>query len=115
MLDGYLHLLARASREPASPYDFGGQTEGKWWAWHQENPWVWREFEALSLEMAAVRDRYSAWSVIGKLRWEYDLRTTGPEFKITNDYIAYYSRLFMHLHPQHEGFFQTKPFKDADA
>jgi hypothetical protein len=37
--------------------------------------------------------------------------TTGDAYKISNDYIALYARLFMHKHPQYKGFFRTKPMK----
>jgi len=37
--------------------------------------------------------------------------TTGDDYKISNDYIALYARLFMHENPQYKGFFKTKPMK----
>lgn len=39
------------------------------------------------------------------------MKTTGSDFKISNDFIAYYARLFHHDHPKHEGFFRTKKLK----
>ena len=36
---------------------------------------------------------------------------TDADFKISNDYIAFYSRLFMKWNPRHKGFFKTKPMK----
>jgi hypothetical protein len=39
--------------------------------------------------------------------------TTGDDYKISNDYIALYARLFMHHYPQYDGFFRTKPMKRA--
>ena len=29
----------------------------------------------------------------------------GDKFKISNDYIAYYTRLLQHYHPEHENFY----------
>ena len=37
--------------------------------------------------------------------------TTGNEYKISNDFIALYARLFMHEYPDYKGFFRTKPMK----
>jgi hypothetical protein len=39
------------------------------------------------------------------------VETKGDDFKISNDFIAYYARLFMAYNPQHEGFFKTRPMK----
>jgi len=39
--------------------------------------------------------------------------TTGDDYKISNDLIALYARLFMHHYPQYDGFFRTKPMKRA--
>jgi len=53
---------------------------------------------------------------MNRMRWETALQTTGDEFKIRNDFIAYYARLFMAYHPEHEGFFRIKRMKeDEDA
>ena len=53
----------------------------------------------------------SAWLIVNRIRWETSIETTGDDFKISNDFIAYYSRLFMHDHPQYKGFFRTKTLK----
>ena len=34
--------------------------------------------------------------------------TTGEDFKISNDYIAFYARLWKAKHPQHKDLFTTK-------
>ena len=41
-----------------------------------------------------------------------EIETQGGDFKISNDYISFYARLFHARHPQHKGFFRTKPFKE---
>lgn len=86
----------------------------QWWLWHKENPEVWEMFERFTFEaIEAGHTRLSPWLIINMIRWETTVRTTG-EFKIKNDYIAYYSRLFMALHPEHDGFFKTKRMKQDD-
>ena len=85
----------------------------KWWRWHQQNPDVYRLFERFTFEaINAGHRRLSAWLIVNRIRWQATVVTKGDDFKISNDFIAYYARLFMHRHPQFAGFFQTKRMKD---
>ena len=84
----------------------------KWLKWHNENPHVYVLFEHFTKE--AIRNghtRLSAWLIINRVRWETSIVTTGDDFKIGNDFIAFYSRHFMELNPAYKGFFQTKQMK----
>ena len=84
----------------------------KWWAWHKENPHVYELFERFTMD--AIRRghrRLSAWLIVNRIRWETMVETTGEDFKISNDFIAYYARLFMALHPEYDGFFKTKQLR----
>ena len=82
------------------------------WEWHKANPRVWEYFERFSLEVVNKgHQKVSHWLIINRIRWEVYLETTGEDFKISNDFIAYYARLFMHNHPQYLGFFKTKALK----
>ena len=88
-----------------------------WWEWHKENPHVYQMFERFALEAVDSGKRnFSHWLIMNRMRWETALQTSGDEFKIRNDFIAYYARLFMAYHPEHEGFFRIKRMKeDEDA
>ena len=46
------------------------------------------------------------------IRWEYDLKTTG-DFKLNNNYTAWYARLVMERNPSLDGFFQLRKAKAA--
>lgn len=84
----------------------------KWWAWHKANPHVYELFERFTFE--AIRHGHknlSAWLIVNRIRWETSVVTQGDDFKVSNDFIAYYARYFMHLHPAYRGFFRTKPLK----
>lgn len=84
----------------------------KWLKFHQDNPAVWKAFEALTFKMiSAGRKTYSAGTIIGVVRFRIDETTTDDEFKINNHHIAWYARLFMEVHPQHEGFFKIRKLK----
>ena len=84
----------------------------KWWAWHKQNPEFYHLFKRFTFEAANRGHRnLSAWLIVNRIRWETMIVTTGDDYKISNDYIALYARLFMHKHPQYKGFFRTKPMK----
>jgi hypothetical protein len=86
--------------------------EQQWRAWHKENPHVYRLFNRFTREaISRGHQRLSAWLIINRVRWETAIVTTGNDFKISNDYIAYYSREFMRLNPQYDGFFVIKAMK----
>jgi hypothetical protein len=80
-----------------------------WWAWHKENPQVWKYFERFAFEaIAHNRKKISHWLIINRIRWETSIVTTGDDFKISNDYIAFYARLWKAKYPQHKDLFNTK-------
>ncbi len=84
----------------------------QWWAFHRRNPGVFKSFRDNALRMKACgRKRYSAWAIINKVRWDYDLKTEGDEFKINNNHIALYARYMIHKHPEFKGFFNLRGMK----
>ena len=85
----------------------------KWWEWHKENPEIWKKFEEYTLEaIEAGRKNYSHWAIVQRIRWNTEIETKGGEFKISNDYICFYARLFNARYPEHNGFFRLKPLKE---
>jgi len=85
----------------------------KWWEWHKENPQVWEKFREYTLEAIATgRNHYSHWAIVNRIRWNREIETKGGEFKISNDYICFYARLFHAKHPEHNEFFKLKPLKE---
>ena len=80
-----------------------------WWEWHKANPMVWEYFERFSLEVVKMgRKKVSHWLIINRIRWEVYFETTGADFKISNDYIAFYARLWKKRHPEHADLFNIK-------
>ena len=85
----------------------------KWWDWHKKNPQVWDKFESYTLEaINSGRKKYSHWAIINRIRWHNEIETKGGDFKISNDYICFYARLFHARHPQYKDFFTLKPLKE---
>ena len=85
----------------------------RWWEWHRKNPHVYQMFERFAFE--AIRKGHellSAWLIVNRIRWESTVVTKGEDFKVSNDFIAYYARLFHALNPEHAGFFKTHKLKE---
>lgn len=83
--------------------------------YHKDNPQVYELFKRFTF-MAIKRghNRLSAWMIANRIRWETSIETFSvDEYKISNDYIALYARMFMRDHPQYDGFFKTKEMKRA--
>lgn len=80
--------------------------------YHFKNPHVFQQFRSNALAMRRHgRKKYSAWTIINKIRWDYDLRITGEVFEINNDHIALYSRLLIATDKTFEGFFELRQMK----
>jgi hypothetical protein len=81
-----------------------------WVRWHNDNPDFYRLFCRFTHEAISRGHRnLSAWLIVNRIRWETSVVTHGDVFKIRNDYIALFSRLFMRDNPQYKGFFRTRP------
>lgn len=84
--------------------------------YHQDNPQVYEAFKRLTFQLiSAGRENFSASAVVERIRWGVSIGEYGPDdFKINNNYRAFYARLFHVEHPQHDGFFRTRKQKSAD-
>ena len=88
--------------------------KAEWWRWHQANPEIWEYFQRFSYDAVhRGKKKISHWLVINRIRWEVFMSTRPigskhDDFKISNDYIAFYARLWKHQYPQHASLFTTK-------
>ena len=89
----------------------------EWWQWHNDNPEVWNYFQQFAFQaINRGRAKISHWLIMNRIRWEVFLTTTptgplagrGDDFKISNEYFAFYARFWKHSYPQHAGLFTTK-------
>jgi hypothetical protein len=83
--------------------------------YHRDNPQVYELFKKFTF-MAIRRghNRLSAWMIANRIRWETSIETFSvDEYKISNDYIALYARMFMSDYPEYNGFFRIKEMKRA--
>ncbi len=83
-----------------------------WWKFHKDNPHVYDLFARYTHEAidSGVK-KCSPWLIVNRIRWETAITTTDTDFKRSNDYIAFYSRLFLRWNPRQAGFFKTKQMK----
>lgn len=83
--------------------------------YHIKHPEVWDMFEDFAFAMIyRGYKNYSVNAIFERIRWEKDAGGDGiNQFKIGNNYRAFYARRFMKKYPQHEGFFRTRTQKSA--
>jgi hypothetical protein len=77
-----------------------------------ENPKIWDMFCLFSQQLIhAGWDRYSADAILHRVRWETAVRGVNDQFKINNNYSAFYARKFREHYPEYEEFFETRKSK----
>jgi len=79
-------------------------------AFHRQHPMVWRLFCQFTEELIYRGfEHYSAKGVFERIRWETAEADSGlNEFKLNNNYSAFYARAFMRCYPEHDGFFHIR-------
>ena len=83
--------------------------EERFGLFHKNNPRVYELFKQFTFEVINKGFRkWSADAVMHRVRWEASVITDDPQFKINNNYVAFYARLFMAEYPQYQGFFETR-------
>ncbi len=74
--------------------------ETKFLAFHIQNPQVYRQFERFAAQaIRAGRTILSASLIFERIRWETQVLTSDPDYKLNNNHRAYYARLWMETHP----------------
>jgi|ETNmetMinimDraft_16_1059900.scaffolds.fasta_scaffold64576_2 hypothetical protein len=72
------------------------------------NPQFWETFKSLTISaIDRGRTRYSARTIWEVMRWHTTI-DSGGQFKCEDCWIPFYSRKFMAVFPQHDGFFSTR-------
>ena len=86
-------------------------------AFHKNNPEVWDLFCTFTFQVINKGfNNYSVNAIFERIRWEKDVGGDGlTEFKLNNNYRAFYARRFMKMHPEHDGFFRTRKQTSEDA
>lgn len=82
--------------------------------WHRANPLVWFHFERVALEAIKKGKKFGAKAIGEIVRWEADFEQ-GEEFKLNNNYLSYYARIFAAKYPAHRDYFEFREVKGLKA
>ena len=79
-------------------------------AFAENNPVVWQTFKRFALEASTKTACYGSQGVWERMRWYivFNLAHPDMDYKLNNDYVAFYARLFMHRFPQFDKFFEVR-------
>lgn len=81
---------------------------------HEANPHVYDMLKTLALQWhRATGKRIGMKALFERARWEIGITTTDPDFRINNNYTAYYARLLMAQEPDLADMFHLR-HSDAD-
>ena len=81
---------------------------------HNKNPHVYHLFNKYAVEaFLAGNKKFSHWLIMNRIRWDSLVKTDGAKYKIPNEHIAFYARLWMKRTPYDVGhdFFTLKRMK----
>lgn len=98
------------------PYVPLTEKERKFLEFNEENPTVYTQLRDLALKMRrSGRKHYGIGSLYEVLRWDRAISTTDPDFKLSNNHRAHYSRLLMKRESELAGFFRTHKIPEDEA
>lgn len=88
----------------------------KWRKYFFANPGIWDLFDSYARAAFGRREHYSPWIIINRIRWHHEIDVASEdEFKISNNHIQFYSRLWMAVEPHFRGrFFSLRPCEGED-
>jgi hypothetical protein len=82
---------------------------------NKENPHIYQAFERESLKaIEKGREKISAKLIINWIRWNEFLNSSDLNFKINDAFTAYYSRLFIKIHPQYSNIFEFRKLRNEE-
>lgn len=89
------------------------ELQQKFREYDRANPGIYEAFERFALMVIQKRRRYGAKAIMERVRW-HTMESGGDDFKINNNYTAYYVRKFEALNPKHKDFFKKRSIKGRD-
>lgn len=80
------------------------------------NPKVWEMFVRFAHDLIdAGHKTLSASMITERIRWQTAIETRGDDFKINNNFRAFYARKFMKAYPGHGEIFRTRKAEADNA
>ncbi len=94
-------------------FDFDGNHDPKlvraFRQFHKDNPQVYALFRRFAFEaINSGREHFGAKMIWERMRWYVRIETNSSDYKLNNNYHAFYVRLFEKDFPQYEGFFRKR-------
>jgi hypothetical protein len=88
----------------------------KFEAFHRENPMVYRTLVRLAREWVnqTGRSKIGIKSLYEVARWKIAIETSDPDYKLNNNFTAFYSRLIMLREPDLDGVFDCRTSEADD-
>lgn len=81
--------------------------------YHKSNLWIWDAFETeAAQQISSGRTKLGAKELFERIRW-LGGEKQHYEFKLSNNFTAYYARMFVLKYPQHRNIFTLKELKNA--
>lgn len=79
-------------------------------AFHEKNPHVYAEFERRALVLIGKGFKgFGARQIVESMRYFYAERVQSDDgFRINNNHVPFYARLFAEKHPEHREFFRQR-------
>lgn len=77
--------------------------------YHHNNPHIYHQFRYYTLK--AIQSGYKHFGsqmIIERIRWQTGVISKQSDFKINNDFAAFYSRMFMLEYPSYSTYFRTR-------
>lgn len=92
---------------------FDGTTAARFEEFHRRNPTVYRTLVRLAREWvnSTGRNKVGIGALYEVARWQIAIDTNDPDYKINNDFRAYYSRLIMAQEPDLADLFELRRSK----
>lgn len=83
---------------------------------HKENPKVYQLFKEyfFFLHKRKGWQRVGAKLIMERIRFEYLIITSDPNFKINNNFTTHYARLFVKEHPEYKKCFVFRKVKELE-
>lgn len=83
---------------------------------HRDNPQVYRILVELARQWVKGTGRYKLGigALYERARWEIAIRTSDPDYKINNNFRAFYARLIMHREIDLAGLFELRTSEADD-
>ena len=68
---------------------------------HNRNPHVYHLFDDYAQEaFMSGNKKFSHWLIMNRIRWDSLVKTDGDKYKIPNEHIAFYARLWVKRNPK---------------